>query len=237
MAMDLTGIVNSNEYYTNHYFATVFEDNAADTISSWRAAAKDSEGARTPWSLLRDFGRLYTTVRERYLRTRSDTQVMPMIKDLADSLLETLGYDNGISPTQVEVVDSIVPVYMEVQKANGSPLLWVLLCHANEKDSNLLQGYSFDSAAFDDDPPHIPQITETNNEELISKIFFSLNEPPRWLLLIGINSVVLIDRNKWNEKRYLLFDLDEIFSRREESTLQAVAVLLHNESLCPNDGA
>ena len=89
MAMDLTGIDNINEYYTNHYFSTIFEENAAETISNWRVASKDDENARTPWSLLRDFGRLYTTVHDRYLRTRSDMQVLPMIKDLADSLLET----------------------------------------------------------------------------------------------------------------------------------------------------
>ena len=40
MSMDLTGITNKNEYYTNHYFSTVFEENASGTISGWNAAAK-----------------------------------------------------------------------------------------------------------------------------------------------------------------------------------------------------
>ena len=39
MSMDLTGIQNRNEYYTNHYFASIFEENAADTIRTWREAA------------------------------------------------------------------------------------------------------------------------------------------------------------------------------------------------------
>ena len=38
--MDLTGIVNRNEYYTNHYFAAIFADNARATISDWRARAR-----------------------------------------------------------------------------------------------------------------------------------------------------------------------------------------------------
>ena len=33
MSMDLTGITNKNEYYTNHYFSTVFEENAGDSHS------------------------------------------------------------------------------------------------------------------------------------------------------------------------------------------------------------
>ena len=43
MSMDLTGITNKNEYYTNHYFATVFEENAGETISAWNTAARESE--------------------------------------------------------------------------------------------------------------------------------------------------------------------------------------------------
>ena len=48
MSMDLTGITNQNEYYTNHYFSSIFEENASETISKWRAEAKDSEEIRTP---------------------------------------------------------------------------------------------------------------------------------------------------------------------------------------------
>ena len=34
MSMDLNGINNQNEYYTNHYFASVFEENAQDTLKN-----------------------------------------------------------------------------------------------------------------------------------------------------------------------------------------------------------
>ena len=40
MSMDLTGITNKNEYYTNHYFSTVFEENTSATINGWNAAAR-----------------------------------------------------------------------------------------------------------------------------------------------------------------------------------------------------
>ena len=72
---------------------------------------------------------------------------------------------------------------------------------------------------------------------MVGKIFFNLEEAPRWLIIIGKGSIALLDRNKWNEKRYLEFDLDEIFSRREDSTLKAVSVLLHKENLCPIEGS
>ena len=57
MGMDLTGITNKNEYFTNHYFSTVFEENASATISGWNAEARESEEIRTAWSLLRQNAR------------------------------------------------------------------------------------------------------------------------------------------------------------------------------------
>ena len=69
MSMDLTGIRNRNEYYTNHYFASIFEENASDTIKRWREAAQGTE-QRTPWALLRDAGKRYFLIRGRQERRR-----------------------------------------------------------------------------------------------------------------------------------------------------------------------
>lgn len=41
MSMDLTGITNKNEYYTNHYFSTVFEENTR-AIFGYTDDAEDS---------------------------------------------------------------------------------------------------------------------------------------------------------------------------------------------------
>ena len=41
MEMDLVGIKNQNEYYTNHYFTSIFEDNAEDTIKGWKTREKE----------------------------------------------------------------------------------------------------------------------------------------------------------------------------------------------------
>lgn len=230
--MDLTGINNYNEYYTNHYFASVFEENAAETITAWKNASKESEELRTPWSLLRDCAKLYYTIYDKSKRTKNDSQILPMIKDLADICLESLGFPNA-EPFCINTEDGIkIPVYLEIKKANGAPLLWVMLAHSPESDSSLMQSYCFDvgESIFESGKTNI------HCEEFATKILFSLSEPPRWIVVIGLNGIALIDRNKWNEKRYLEFDLEEIFSRREESTLQAMAVLLHKNSLCPYEG-
>ena len=236
MSMDLTGINNINEYYTNHYFASVFEENAADTLGAWRASAKESEELRTPWSLLRDCARQYYVLHDKSIRARNGVQVLPSIVEMADSVLSALGFREA-SPITVPVVDNAETYpYLEVKKHDGAPLLWVLLStNAEDDDSGLMRGSCFDAASVNTQISGIT-VTPIANEELISKVFFSMGEPPRWILLFGESSIALVDRNKWNEKRYLEFDLDEIFGRREESTLQAMSVLLHHDSLCPDEG-
>lgn len=234
--MDLTGINNYNEYYTNHYFASIFQENAEETISKWRLRAKEAEALRTPWSLLRENSKQYYTTHEKSQRLRSEEQAYPLIKEMADYYLESLGFPTA-QPFTVDMAEGDqVPVYLEITKANGAPLLWVMLAHVPDRDSNIMQGISFkaDETADNGD---VYTATVHENEELVTKILFSMTEPPRWILLIGLNQIALIDRNKWNEKRYLHFDLEEIFSRREESTLQAMTVLLHQESLCPEEGS
>ena len=34
MSIDLTGITNKNEYYTTHYFSTIYEENAGAAITA-----------------------------------------------------------------------------------------------------------------------------------------------------------------------------------------------------------
>ena len=53
MEMILTGIENKNEYYTNHYFTSIFQDNAEDTIKKWKEKEKTEEIV-LPWKKLRD---------------------------------------------------------------------------------------------------------------------------------------------------------------------------------------
>jgi len=57
------------------------------------------------------------------------------------------------------------------------------------------------------------------------------------VILVGFSQLLLLDRTKWHEKRLLRFDIREILDRRETTTLQATAALLHKDSICPGEGA
>ena len=128
MSMDLTGIQNRNEYYTNHYFASIFEENAADTIRTWREAAHGTE-LRTPWALLRDSGKHYFLTRGRQERRRGETAYAEAVTEIARDLLTSLGYDVLSAKPELEEIPNAgkVPVALEISKENGAPLLWTIL--------------------------------------------------------------------------------------------------------------
>lgn len=130
-------------------------------------------------------------------------------------------------------------------KGDGSPLLWLLEAIPSddqEQEDPLslpVQAVQLppapDSGPLPEKLPQLPGVDESW-EEIISRRVFGRAEPPRWVLLMGAGQVLLLDRTKWNEKRSLRFDLVEILGRLGVTTLQAVAALLHRESICPEDG-
>ena len=119
MSIDLTGISNKNEYYTNHYFSTIFEENARNVISAWNAAAKESEEISTPWSLLRQNAKYYYTAHDRFVRSPANLQVLANIRVLADRYLKSLGYPEA-KPELLAVDETLsAPIYLEMKKSNG----------------------------------------------------------------------------------------------------------------------
>lgn len=232
MSIDLTGIGNRNEYYTNHYFSTMFEDGASERIKQWAEESKNQD-KKTPWAMLRDNAKQYYLIHDRYDRGQPHLTTAANIITMAALYLESMGYGKANSVT-INVDDEFdVPVFHEETKANKAPMLWTVLAYSRDKDSGIMENRVLDYSAVNNDELGL---SNDNIEALATKLLFHTAEPPRFLIVIGIDTIVLIDRNKWNEKRYLEFDIQEIFSRHEISTLQAMSVLLHKDSLCPSDG-
>jgi len=245
MSMDLTGIRNQNEYYTNHYFSSIFEDNAKETLRRWQDEATQNND-KTPWAKLNAIASRYFTLRDQANRLRSDIQLEPIVSKLAMDILTALGYPvSSRSSKKIEVEPGVfIPVALEMNKANGAPALWTILCRNGSDEESIMDSVRFFTSweGWDDEETgYSPEkaseeLTHMTNEELLSKVLFGMDEPPRWVLFVGLHQIALIDRNKWNEKRFLIFQLDDIFGRKEPTTLQAMAVLLHKESLCPAEG-
>jgi len=122
-----------------------------------------------------------------------------------------------------------------INKPDGSPELWIIETFLEQGDeTDLLESNLFDEQYIAED--EIKKVLDIPMEEIITRQVFGRTEPPRWIILINLHQILLLDRTKWHEKRLLRFDLREILDRREKSTLQAMAALLHRDSICPEDG-
>ncbi|MCX6018783.1 MAG: class I SAM-dependent DNA methyltransferase, partial [Chloroflexi bacterium] len=99
----------------------------------------------------------------------------------------------------------------------------------DDDDEDLLD---LSPAAFD------PAADPTPWPELLSDAVFGADDgAPRFVLLIGLDEWLLLDRYKWPNNRALRFSWSDILDRRDARTLRAAAALLHKDSLAPADGS
>lgn len=229
MSIDLTGINNVNEFFTSHYLVTYFEENVREAEGIWKELEKAGK-AKSPASALRVAANLYYKTLPDYESAADDEGQMGMVAETASSLLQALGYGDPV-PAAIEIEEGLeIPVFHEACGKDGKPALWVLLANNKDSENDALAAGLFDGVNL------IPLQTELDNERLVGRLFFDASEPPRFIVILSMTEAVLLDRNKWGEKRCMIFDLKTIFARKEDSTLRAVATLLCKWSICPNEG-
>jgi len=73
--------------------------------------------------------------------------------------------------------------------------------------------------------------------DLLSDAVFGAEQPPRYVLLLGLDHWLLLDRYKWPNNRALRFDWADILDRKDADTLKACAALLHKDCLAPGEGS
>lgn len=225
MAIDLTGISSVNEFYTEHYLATYFEQSVRDAIQAWKESARDSE-ARTPYQKLRDAARIF----DRTYRHEQRRVSFEDARELVMAYLSALGYPEPKADCIELPTGVIVPLFAEYLDEKDKPRVWVIACHP-ENDEDLLTTAPLVFSTSDGGTS-----CEISCEDALDILLLDVSNPARFVILASTTELVLVDRNKWPEKRYLSFDVEEVFRRREESTFQAMATLLAYTSLCPAEG-
>ncbi|WP_027370760.1 Eco57I restriction-modification methylase domain-containing protein [Desulfovermiculus halophilus] len=248
MTLDLTGISNENEFYTHHYLSAILENDLKDLFKEWNRRQKE-EKIPTPASIIGGLSRDYFRLRSDLSETKGPDTRQQLQETFLEKLISALGYP--YQPQNQEGLDGqLIPVAGEICKGSGAPELWVLPAVdgvGQDAVDPLELTPQPDQLGATPNAPNQPQPYESsvgaNNhspsltwQTLLTKAIFAREEPPRWVILAGTSQVLLMDRAKWAQKRLLRFDLDEILARREDSTLKAMAALVHRESVCPEDG-
>jgi hypothetical protein len=233
----LIGIENVNEFYTNHYLAAIIKGDIKPFVLHLQREA-EQEGKSAPWRLLSRLQQDYFRNRERMGRTRSAPERVRAHQLMTTRLLDALGYETR--PLHRELEAGPLPLLGAYTRGDGEPFLWLLPATAafNEESGvlsrRLLKEQHSVVPDLSPDFDHGKLHTHTV-EELVTDAF-QLEDPPRFILILGDREWVLADRGKWPEQRLLRFDIEELLGRRDTDTLRAMTVLLHRDTLAPESG-
>ena len=231
MAFPLTGIENANEFYSQHYLDEVLDQDLKELFAKWQAP-----GAVSPAARLRSMAGEYFRLRDRILKAKTLTDRVALLHELAEKLLPALGYE--LQPESVEFEAAELPVLACYRGVDGSPALVIALApidpEALEGEWSALGAAPIGSSAGSENG--VALLEDTDWEATASKVVFGDTHPPRWLLLLGHDEFLIIERSKWGRKALLRFVLPEIFGPRDDKLFRAVAALACKESVVPVEG-
>lgn len=235
MAIDTTGITNENEFYTHHYLAAILENDLKDVFSQWKQQEEEN-GTPQPYTLLRGLRKEFFAAHILLEKEKKTEDRLTIQREFLVRWLAALGYQYHHQTADLGDV-GIIPLLGGISKADGSPDLWIVeaLTGHDEEADPLELTFLWEQYPSGDEE-EAKRILDVSLEEIISKYVFGGAEPPRWVILLSFSQLLLLDRTKWHEKRLLRFDIRDILDRRETTTLQAIAALLHRNSICPKDG-
>ena len=233
--MIFDSIDNHGEYFSNHYLDVLLQGDLARLRSRWDAAEK--RGEDTARTRLRGLARPFFAAKTRVVESTRPGDELP---EMHDAVLAALGFPSARRDYELE--------------RGGRPFA-VPVAHARETHTGLLLvaldlGFAADvDEALDPGEagrlrqPLVAEDGRTRIRDAADAVsyLFAADEPPRYALLLagGVVVVVLADRTKWAEGRFLAVNLDLALSRgdaRAKGELETVAALFSADALVPEEG-
>src|SRR5438128_3530532 len=229
------GIANENEFYSHHYLSEVFKGDIRERLEQWAAAEEAHPEQRAPFKQLASWAGQWFALRNAGTRGSDAVEQLDSFKHVQQGLLQALGY--AITPQHLELQAGMpVPVWQVIGDVGKAPQVLVVPAYnpGQEEDDILDQQLS---AVHYAGVPVPAALAGADFASIVSNGLFGADQAPRFIILVGLNEWLLLDRFKWPNSRALRFDWSEILDRRETLTLQAAAALLHRDSLAPGSGA
>lgn len=239
MALD-TVVQNIGEYYSAHYLDTTFAADVKAQISEW----KEKGSAATPRRLQGLSDRYFkakalaleiSDPARRFVHQNGNDE----LSSWHSSLLAALGYVDLVrSDIAIDGGEHIVPSLGEVNRF-GQPWLVVIEAPFCIPESSLQDGrpsedplelQPFEAQLLGQERKK--KLTAVEWSNVIGRIFKN-EQAPRWVMLLAGSNVLLLDGKTYSQGRYLAFDLDDAFSRKEKGAFECLATFLSADTLCP----
>ena len=223
--MPLIGIANENEFYSDYYLYAIFQDDLKGIAKTWGEKGLEPADRR-----LKSLRKNYFQSRENLAQAEENTEKLGIQREFSQQLLAMLGYE--WQPSQRWVIgkgEMVIPVLGEIKDH-----LWIVEAFNPAKEALDVLSQPLWAEQGLDEKEELP-VGEVW-EDLINDGIFGQDQPPRWVMVVGFEQIVLIDRHKWGSSRLLRFDLDKIFDENDGESYLATAMLLHRDHLCPLEG-
>ena len=228
--MDLVGIENQNEFFTDHYVHVALEKD----ITGWAKKQREAKPeADHPWQQLQRLRPAFVEAEEAFRRTEDPVALLKIQRGFVKKVLNALGISTSKEVLPVSGGIQVPTFAREPQQLNPNAPV------REEADFWALE--AFDAEGLGEDVmqlrAHALQIGESKQdlsmEKLVSAVYFE-RDPPRWLLVVSLRTFVLYERTRWSSDRCLRFDWETLFNRRTSTrTFQLIAMALGKESLSP----
>lgn len=241
MALDISGIGNVGEFFSQHYLDALLEKDLKDTLARW-AKRKADDKLATPQERLARLADPYFRLAARAEGVTSPRERLELSEGFHAELLAALGYERKPATALLDD-DRVVPV-LYAEQQNQNPWLWIVEApfpqsadHADPFGETPLPvqvaRFIQDSAGADGPAP---ELASESWRELFDGPIFRAESPPRWVIFLAGSDVFLLDRDKWHQGKYLHFQLGRLLGLRDPKALQATVGLLHREVLVPEGG-
>jgi hypothetical protein len=224
---------NHGEYFSNHYLDVLLQGDLAGLRSSWDATER--RGEDTARTRLRGLAQPFFAAKTRLVETgRPGGELL----ELHDAVLGALGFPAARHDHELQRGGRpfTVPVAHACQTHIGLLLVALDLGFAADIDEALDKG-----GAGRLQQPLLAEDGRTRIRDAADAVsyLFAADDPPRYALLFAGGVVILADRAKWSEGRFLAVNLDLALSRRDtraKGELETVAALFSADALVPEEG-
>ncbi|MBP7544619.1 MAG: class I SAM-dependent DNA methyltransferase, partial [Acidovorax sp.] len=234
------GIANENEFYSHHYLSEVFKGDIKDRLAAWDAEeaqhpsnAPNHEQHRAPPKRLQAWAQRWFALRSQVQRGKDENERWHSFVQMQTGLLQALGYAPPARSCTLHEFSTGLPV--PLWHLQGQRLAIIPAYQPSREDDDLLD-HALTAFHYGAEPLP-PQIKGQSWAELLSDAVFGGEQPPRYVLLLGLDEWLLLDRYKWPNNRALRFTWADILDRKDADTLKACAALLHQDSLAPGEGS
>ncbi len=231
-----TCITNVGEYYSSHYLDSTFSKDLTKWTEHWK-----SQGSQAAPRRLQALGTRYFQAKSQALDVEEPARRSTAGDYVAGwhaHLLQALGYTE-LTPFDMPVDGghAFVSALGRVQRYNRP---WLVVCETYFclPEGSLKEGMpSEDPLEMAPDGSKLVQpaehkLCDGDWSRCLERVFTE-EDAPRWVLFLAGSQLLLLDRNTFSQGRYLAFDLDDCFGRKERDTFNHVAAFLSAETLCP----